>query len=445
MHTPSKPVRILAAAAAAIAMTACVSGPVPALATEAAVSAAPEVPATPAGRQLGWLLDAATRAPIPESEVTQHFTADFLKSVPPAQINQTLAGLKGMKLERVLSSRNASLVAQAAVGAESFNVSISVDAAGLIARLLFSAPDPRTWAEVDTRLRQLSPRPAFLAAELTADGTCRPAHAVAAGERRPLGSMIKLYVLGAVAERVRSGALRWDTELTITPELKSMPSGQLQDRPDGSKVTVLEAARLMISISDNTATDLLIHKVGRKAVERTMRAWGVRDERNVPLMTTRDLFVLKGAGYPRHAKRYLSLNDARQRAYLEKVVAKVPLSEIQAWPRPRELDTLEWFASPNELCRAYAGLVKLGDRRVGEVLSINDAGIGLDPAQWPTRWYKGGSEPGLSAVSFLARTARGKAYFVTTTASDPGAPLKPSATDEQLGVARAAFGLAAGS
>ena len=103
-------------------------------------------------------------------------------------------------------------------------------------------------------------------------------HGVAAGEKRPLGSMFKLYVLGTVAERIRSGAFGWDTELTITPELKSLAGGQLQDRPDGSKVTVLEATRLMISISDNTATDLLIHKVGKKAVERTMRAWNHASE-----------------------------------------------------------------------------------------------------------------------------------------------------------------------
>ncbi|GAA4911879.1 hypothetical protein GCM10023334_011090 [Nonomuraea thailandensis] len=426
-------------------MTACVSQPVPAQATGTVISATPEVPGTPAGRQLGWLLDAVNRAPIAESELARHFTADFLKSIPPAQINQSLAGLKGMKLERVLSSRNGQLVAQAAVGAESFNVVITVDAAGLMAGLLFSAADPRTWAEVDERLRGISPKPAFLAAELAADGTCRPAHAVAAGERRPLGSMIKLYVLGAVAERVKSGALRWDTRLTITPELKSLPSGVLQDRPDGSRVTVLEAARLMISISDNTATDLLIHKVGRKAVERTMREWGVRDARNVPLLTTRELFALKGAEYPRHAERYLALNDARQRAYLKKVVAGVPLSKIQAWTQPRELDSLEWFASPNEICRAYAGLVKLGDPRIGEVMSINDAGIGLDRAKWPTRWFKGGSEPGVSDLSFLARTAEGKTYVVTTMAVDPGAPIKPSVTDEQLGVVRAAFGLVTGS
>ncbi|UBU11719.1 serine hydrolase [Nonomuraea gerenzanensis] len=449
MHTPSKPVRILAAATAAIAMTACAGRPVPAEATSAGVtapvSAAPEVPATPAGRQLAWLLDASTRLPITDDELAGHFTADFLKNIPPAQLNQALAGFENLKLERVEQSHERELLARVLAGASAVNVVISVDADGLMSGLRFMAPDPTTWAEVDERLRTLSPRTGFLAAELTPDGRCRPLHGVAAGERRPLGSMLKLYVLGAVAERIRSGAFGWDTKLTITPELKSLPSGELQDRPDGSQVTVLEAAKLMISISDNTATDLLIHKVGRKAVERTMRAWGVNDQRNVPFLTTRDLFVLKGVDYPRHAKRYLSLNDAGQRAYLEKVVAKTPLSKFAMWSAPRELDTLEWYASPAQICRAYAGLVKLGDRRVGEVMSISDGGLGLDRAQWPTVWFKGGSEPGVSDAGFLARTKQGRTYVVTTMAIDPKAPIGAHVWLEQTALSRGAFALAKAS
>ncbi|MEV0150660.1 MULTISPECIES: serine hydrolase [unclassified Nonomuraea] len=148
-----------------------------------------------------------------------------------------------------------------------------------------------------------------------------------------------------MAERIASGAFGWDTTLTITPELKSPGSGELRNRPDNSKVSVLEAAKLMISISDNTAADLLIHKAGRKNVERTAWAWGARDKRNMPLLTTRELFVLKGADYPRHTKKYLSLETTGQRMYL--------------------------------------------------ALSINDAGLALDKAQGPSVWFKGGSEPGV--------------------------------------------------
>ncbi|MEV0378762.1 serine hydrolase [Nonomuraea sp. NPDC050643] len=446
MRTPPKPARILAAAAVAVTMTACVNQAAPVQATTAPAVAAPQIPDTPAGRQLRWVLDVVGRAPVPDAELGGHFTADFLKSVPPAQLNQVLAAFKGLRFDRLTQSQDRSVVARVAVGKVPYDLSLTVDGAGLVNGLLFRSPTPKDWAELDRRLAGIAPRQGFLTAELTSGGKCRPLHATASGKARPLGSMFKLYVLGAVAKSVKSGAFGWDTQLTITPELKSLPSGELQDRPDGSKVTVLEAAKLMISISDNTATDLLVHKVGRKAVERTMRAWGVDDRRNVPLLTTRDLFVLKGADYPRHARRYLSLSEGRQRAYLESVLAKVPLSQVKAWAKPRELDTIEWFATPAQVCRAYAGLVELGDKRIAEVMSVNDAGLGLDKALWPEVWFKGGSEPGVVDMGFLARTAEGRTYVTIALAIDPKEPFPAMhAESELLALARGAFGLVKGS
>ncbi|WP_188191805.1 serine hydrolase [Nonomuraea sp. SYSU D8015] len=461
MNSPSKPARLLATATVTAALAACVGQPVPAQATSAPAtsiqatsartSVAPVIPETPAGRQLSWLLDAAGRTPIADSELAAHFAAGFLENIPAAQINQVLANFKDMRLEQIARSQERALVARIVAGGAPYEVVLSVDGAGLIDGLRFRAPTPerpapKSWAELDERLRKVAPQTGFVAAEVTRGGDCRPAHAVAHDTARPLGSMVKLYVLGAVAERIRSGAFGWDTQLTVTPEVKSLPSGQLQDRPDHSKVSVLEAARLMISISDNTATDLLIHKVGRKRVERTMRAWGAPDKRNVPLLTTREMFVLKGADHPKHAKRYLSLRTAGKRAYLKEVVAEVPLSAVKPWTQPRELDTIEWYGSPADVCEAYARLAKLRDPRVGEVMSINDAGLGLDRGRWPAVWYKGGSEPGVLDLSFLARTSGGRTYVVTAMAVDPGAPMdEGQAGTELLALVRGAFALAEGS
>ncbi|MEO3801214.1 serine hydrolase [Nonomuraea sp. B1E8] len=448
MHTPSKPALALAAAAVAATMTACVSQPVPAQAAAALSTAtsAPEIPATPAGKQLGWLIDASSRPPIPEEELKKHFAASFLKNIPADQINQVLAGFKDMRLTEIVQSQDNALIALVQVGGSASEVVLSVDGSGLIDGLQFRAPAPKSWSELDRRLRKAAPQVGFLAAEVKKNGDCRPLHAVAGVTARPLGSMVKLYVLGAVAQRIKSGAFGWDTKLTITPESKSLPSGRLQDRPDGSKVTVLEAAKLMISISDNTATDLLIRKVGRKTVERTMRAWGNHDKRNAPLLTTRELFVLKGADYPRHAKRYLSLSTAKKRDYLEKVVAKVPLDTIAAWDKPRELDTIEYFGSPSDICQAYARLAKMPDKHVNEAMSINDAGLGLPAKQWPRVWFKGGSEPGVHDQSFLARTSGGKTYVVTAMAVNPKALFDDAALGVELtALARGAFSLANGS
>ncbi|MGI5491272.1 serine hydrolase [Microtetraspora malaysiensis] len=451
MITLSKPVPFLAAAAMAVTMTACVvpAAPVQATPIQATAVAAPEIPDTPAGGQLRWLLDAATRPPIPESELKEHFAAAFLQSVPADQLNQILTSLKGMRLQELTRSESTLLTAVVEVVGALIDLSLTTDGTGLVDGLVFRphvAPAPKDWAELDHRLSKLAPQAGFIAAEVTKDGTCRPVHTVAPGTARPLGSMFKLYVLGTVAERIASGAFRWDTQLTIMPELKSLGTGELQNRPDNSKVSVLEAAKLMISISDNTATDLLIHKVGRKNVERTLRAWGARDKRDTPLLTTREMLVLKGADYPRYAKKYLSLGTAGRRTYLNRVVANVPLSRIAGWSPPRELDTIEWYASPAQVCQAFARLSKLPDKRVGEALSINDAGLALDKAQWPSVWFKGGSEPGVSDLGHLARTADGRSFVVTILAINPRTKFDEGRTiSEQLGLTRGAFTLVKGS
>ena len=48
----------------------------------------------------------------------------------------------------------------------------------------------------------------------------------------------------------------------------------MQDWPPGAAVTVETLATLMISVSDNTATDTLIRLVGRERVEARLAASG---------------------------------------------------------------------------------------------------------------------------------------------------------------------------
>jgi beta-lactamase class A len=404
-----------------------------------AATPAVEIPDTQVGRQLRWFLAAATTPPIPEEELTAHLSEQFLAQVPPEQFNKVIQQVPGLRLQELTEVKPTSLVGLVTSGEQRIQLSISVDGEGRINGLLLSpaeqptpSPSPASWEEVDRRLKAVAPEVGFLAAEVTPQGRCRTVHAVQSGTPRPLGSMFKLYVLGAVAERIRGGGLEWDTTLTIKPELKSLPSGELQNRPDGSTVPVHEAAKLMISISDNTGTDLLIDKVGRQAVEARNRAWSKYAERNRPFLTTRELFVLKGADYPRLARTYLDRDPRGRRDFLETTVAKTPLSEVRAWDRPRDIGTLEWFGSPDDVCRAYAGLTGLDTKPLDEVLSANDAGLGLDRATWPTVWFKGGSEPGVLTMGFLARSATGKTFVVTALTGDPRKPLDEAAAAREL-------------
>ncbi|MBO3745010.1 serine hydrolase [Streptosporangiaceae bacterium NEAU-GS5] len=420
--------------------------------TGAAMPASPsvEIPRTPVGEQLRWFLGATARLPIPATELSAHASAAFVEQVPAVRFNALFATIPRVRLEELTDVRPTALRGIVTSGDRKFTIYISVDGQEKIEGLLLSpaggpsvsaAPAPASWSELDSRLRKVAPDVGFLAAEVTGS-SCRTVHTVSAGTPRPLGSIFKLYVLGAVAERIRDGGLTWDTTLTITPELKSTFGGQLQDRPDNSKVTVAEAAQLMIAISDNTAADLLIHTVGRAAVEDQARRWSGHAALNVPFLTTREMFQLKGIDYPRQAEKYLSLGTERRRRFLDETVAKASLSGIELWGAPRDIGTLEWFGSPTDVCRTLAGLAETADPRVGQVMSVNDGGLGLDHKTWPAVWFKGGSEPGVLALSFLARSANGRTYVVTALTSNPRALLDEStATLELLALVRGAFGL----
>lgn len=203
----------------------------------------------------------------------------------------------------------------------------------------------------------------------------------------PFGSVMKLYVLAAVGKAVSAGKVRWDQPLTITAQLKSLPSGVLQYEPDGTQISVRDTAIKMIFLSDNTATDMLIDLVGRSAVEAALTASGMaQPARNRPFLTTRESFILMLDQWPTLAHRYLAADEAGKRALLATTVDRLPLPSVVAMQelRTRGDTSLGWFASAGDICRVYASVTSLSRRPglapIGQVLAFGDDILELDPA-----------------------------------------------------------------
>lgn len=311
-----------------------------------------------------------------------------------------------------------------------------------------TAPSP-AWARLDGALAELGPDVGFLAARVSPDGTCDPVHEVAPSTPRPIASQFKLFVLGALAEQVADGRLSWDQTLTVEDAFRSLgnseESGSLQFAAAGAEVPVDEVATKMISISDNTATDMLIDLVGREGVEDQVGRWTADASANEPFLTTREMLLLHYvAGL---ADRYLATPRGEREAFLTSSVDPLPLSDIGSGfsTEPRYVDEIEWFASPDDLCRAFAGLQALaaepGLAPVSAALSREVGGIGLDPAAWPTVWYKGGSEPGVLTLGWLATNSDGETFVVEAMVSNPDAALSEDSITDLVALARDAFGL----
>jgi hypothetical protein len=410
--------------------------------TRMAQTATVSLPGTPVGSQARWFVGAVTHWPIPTAEIKAHFDSTFLAQVPPAQLDATLKGVTVVTVN----------------GTTKLTVSIAVDSHGLIAGLVLgpagappTPPVPSTWSGVDEMVRSVAPQVRFLVASVSRGGVCRPLHAIDATTPAPLGSAFKLYVLDALAQAIASGQVSWAQKLTVTSQVKSLPSGTVQDDPDGTRLSVQQVASDMISISDNTAEDMLAGLLGRAAVEEATRSSGMAAPAlDVPFLTTRELFVLKLDDWPTLAQRYLALGADGRLALLHGTVDHDPLNaaDLSPWTTPRHVGSIEWFASPTDICHLYASLAALARQPklapVASILELNPGDMDLPASQWRSVWFKGGSEPGVLTLNYLATTTSGKAYVVSVLAEDPTAPIsQTSATLALLSAVKGAFELAA--
>ena len=92
----------------------------------------------------------------------------------------------------------------------------------------------------------------------------------------PAASSIKTPVLLAAMEDLDRGLLRWNEPLTLTKEVVGGGAGWMGGSPLGTRFPVYEAAAEMIRVSDNTATNLLIKRLGGKAkVDARFRTLGL--------------------------------------------------------------------------------------------------------------------------------------------------------------------------
>jgi hypothetical protein len=459
------PFLALAALAVMTGAAACSAAPARPSATSAPATsptAAASLPDSPVGAQARWLFAAVVHPPISAAAITAHFDHAFLAEVTPARLNSVLGQVGTLRLDAITLSTAAELVMTVtANGQTQLKVSMAVDSAGLISGLLLQPagtpaalpPVPTTWAGVDRQVSSVAPEVRMLVAAVNGN-SCRPIQAIGAGTQAPLGSAFKLYVLDALARAVASGRVSWNQQLTVTSQLKSLPSGELQNDPDGTRVSVRQAADDMISVSDNTAATMLMALVGRTAVEQAAGASGMADPGlDMPFLTTRELFVLKLLNWPRLADSYLARSAAGRLAMLAGTIDRVPYSALTAansaaWTAPRDINSLEWFASPTDICHVYASLATLARQPdlapVAAALQINDGGISLDPSQWRLVWFKGGSEPGVLTLNYLATTRSGQSYVVSVLAENPAAPIaENTAALTLLSAIKGAFELAA--
>lgn len=243
---------------------------------------------------------------------------------------------------------------------------------------------------------------AFALARLT-DGQPQLLRAHDADRALATGSSFKLAVLSELARAVAAKERRWTD---VAPLTHKSFSGRLAAAPDNAPMTLHSLALAMIAESDNSAADTLLLTLGRDRVDAMM------PPESRPLLTTAEAFALKMPANADLRARYASAPTQGKRDLLDASAARLVANAIDVGTMattPTAIDTIEWFASPNQML----GLLDQLRRQSGDALPILAVNPGIAPGD-ATRWaylgYKGGSEPGVIAMNFVGRAKDGQWY-----------------------------------
>src|SRR5215510_3859122 len=102
-------------------------------------------------------------------------------------------------------------------------------------------------------------------------------YALAADERVKTASTIKIAVMIEAFARVSEGKAKWTDDLVSTKEKRVSGSGILSELSDGLHLTLRDAVNLMMILSDNTATNLVLDVLTTDAVNARMESLGFKN------------------------------------------------------------------------------------------------------------------------------------------------------------------------
>ena len=421
---------------ALLALLLAVAPPTATAQSPATAAPASVVPLPALGERAAQLIPLLNGA----GDVTALFAPPFLAQVPEAQVRAIATQLRGgmgkavsVAAIDVVQPNVARIRIAYERGVVSMNLAIEPATPNRIVGLLItgtSSPE----ASLDAVVAALKAEPGLTGFSYARLGDGVPVTALSLNPDRPaaIGSAFKLAILAELIRATNLGERHWDDMVTLdgTP----LPGGFYTSKPAGTQVTLRELTEKMISVSDNSATDVLLGLVGRTRVEAMLPVIGWHDAaRNRPMLSTLDMFKLKGLQGGALGRRWLTLDETGRRALLASDIAPAPLSAIDPQlfrdGKPVMLD-IEWFASPADLVRTMDWIRRNTEKGAGvearRTLAINP-GVGPAAASgWRYVGYKGGSEPGVISMTLLLQAKDGAWYALSGSWNNPAAAVDDS-------------------
>jgi beta-lactamase class A len=98
-------------------------------------------------------------------------------------------------------------------------------------------------------------------------------------ERVRTASTIKIAIMIEAWARVTDGKAKWTDELILTKAARYSGSGILPELSDGLRLSLQDCVRLMMLLSDNTATNMVLDYLGTDSVNDRMNSLGFKSTR----------------------------------------------------------------------------------------------------------------------------------------------------------------------
>jgi beta-lactamase class A len=193
----------------------------------------------------------------------------------------------------------------------------------------------------------------------------------------PTASVIKICVLCELYRQAGSGLIDLSERREVMAEDWWGGSGVLKEFVPGLTPTVADLARMMIIVSDNVATGMLVRLLGKDHINETMRSWGLRhtelvwnhqpggDMRDYAVATSRELarlleLIVTDAVLTPEACAAIRDHLSRQQ-YLDQIPRFLPYNPYAAYVGATQLVTVANKTGFYPGIRADAAIVSAGD------------------------------------------------------------------------------------
>lgn len=376
-----------------------------------------DIPDHPAGRQLEWILtQLASNGTITDSMINQRFAASWLaqngiaatrsllqsarSNYPGARLIDPI-GMAPIAFTGVINGQN---------NRDAFTV-LDVDLAdGKINNLaffdygvggqgttLYGRHANLNFAQAADAIDAIAGQSSVVLARIDDNNQCQAISGRLQDTPRATASIFKIWILGGVAEAINDGSLVHDQVVPLDGS-KQVRGGPLFSQPAGTEMSIDRLSTLMLGVSDNTATDMLLGLAGRSRFNGLHAEYGHSTPNLLsPQLGISEQFHLFFSFPLPESLSYVDGTESFQQSFLEDRI--VPLGSASTGGGGFNHESLyvdgSWQASPMDICGAFARH-RLHEPGSDEALLVERA-LQAQAAQpnvrenWDRVWYKGGS------------------------------------------------------